>query len=102
MTRDDIKRMAHKSGLIEWFNSKNDEYIDFANCLDKFANLVATAERERMEYDGIHNCNDECQRPACVAVREAVKEERKACARIAFYTRNYWEAAEAIRTRGEK
>lgn len=46
MNGEQIKIMAHKSGLTDWFNSENDEYIDFANCLDKFAALVAEAERE--------------------------------------------------------
>jgi hypothetical protein len=31
----------------------------------------------------IHTCNNDCQRPACVAVREAVAAEREACAKIA-------------------
>jgi hypothetical protein len=46
MTKDDIILMAREAGLIDWFNSENDEYIDFANCLDKFAALVAAHERE--------------------------------------------------------
>jgi len=46
MTKKDIIRMAREAGLIDWFNSENDEYIDFANCLDKFAALVAAHERE--------------------------------------------------------
>jgi hypothetical protein len=33
-----------------------------------------------MLFDGIHTCNDQCQRPACVAIRRAVKREREACA----------------------
>jgi len=46
MNRQQIKIMMHESGLIDWFNSENDEYIDFANCIDKFAALVAAHERE--------------------------------------------------------
>ena len=46
MNRQQIKIMMHESGLIDWFNSENDEYIDFANCIAKFADLVAAAERE--------------------------------------------------------
>jgi hypothetical protein len=30
----------------------------------------------------IHTCNNDCQRPACVAVREAVLAEREACAKV--------------------
>jgi hypothetical protein len=31
-----------------------------------------------MTRDDIHTCHSECQRPICVAVREAVAAERKA------------------------
>ena len=31
----------------------------------------------------VHTCHNDCQRPACVAVREAVAAEREACAKIA-------------------
>ena len=31
-----------------------------------------------MTRDDIHTCHSECQRPICVAVREAVADERKA------------------------
>ena len=55
----------------------------------------------------IHTCSNECQRPACVAVREAVKAEREACAKVldemAAKDRlsNYYQvAALAIRARG--
>jgi hypothetical protein len=30
----------------------------------------------------IHTCHSECQRPICVAVREAVAAEREACAKV--------------------
>ena len=55
----------------------------------------------------IHTCSNECQRPACVAVQEAVKAEREACAKVldemAAKDRlsNYYQvAALAIRARG--
>jgi hypothetical protein len=35
-----------------------------------------------MNTDDIHTCHAECQRPICVAVREAVAAEREACARV--------------------
>ena len=46
MNRQQIQIMMHESGLIDWFNSENDEYIDFVNSIGKFAALVAAAERE--------------------------------------------------------
>lgn len=30
----------------------------------------------------IHTCNNDCQRPACVAVREAIAAERERCAKL--------------------
>jgi hypothetical protein len=35
-----------------------------------------------MNRDDIHTCHSECQRPICVAVREAVAAEREACAKV--------------------
>ena len=56
----------------------------------------------------VHTCNNKCQRPACVAVREAVAAEREACAKVCDslnedFDHLYVEAcAEAIRARGNK
>ena len=36
--------------------------------------------RKGIGVDDIHTCHNECQRPICVAVREAVAAEREACA----------------------
>jgi hypothetical protein len=57
--------------------------------------------------NGIHTCNNECQRPACVAVREAVEAEREACAKMCeeisdeeyYLGRQY---ADMLRARGDK
>ena len=38
--------------------------------------------RREMQRDGVHTCHDDCQRPVCVAVREAIIAEREACARV--------------------
>ena len=35
-----------------------------------------------MNRDDIHTCHAECDRPICVAVREAVAAEREACAKV--------------------
>jgi hypothetical protein len=55
----------------------------------------------------IHTCSNECQRPACVAVREAVEAEREACAKMCeeisdeeyYLGRQY---ADMLRARGDK
>jgi len=33
-----------------------------------------------MTHNDIHNCHPQCDRPICVAVREAIAAEREACA----------------------
>jgi hypothetical protein len=71
MTRDDILRMAIECHLVNTDNL--DGY--YMKALERFAELVATAERERMQWDGIHTCGPTCDNPFCVAVREAVAAE---------------------------
>ena len=43
-------------------------------------------ERESAKLDSIHTCHDQCQRPPCVAVREAYaagrKDENEACVKV--------------------
>ena len=70
--------------------------------IEHFAALI----EQHLSHDGIHTCSDQCQKPACVAVREAVVREREACAKICD---EYWrfngsasECADAIRARGER
>ena len=58
--------------------------------------------------DDIHTCHHECQRPICVAVREAVAAEREACAKVAEEwqlgiddPKYQTDCASAIRARGQ-
>jgi len=74
MTRDDIIRMAQEAEGIQFNYRPSEEFVCFA---ERFAALIA----QHLYYDGIHTCHDECPRPACVAVREAVKAEREECAK---------------------
>ena len=107
MNRDEIIRMAREAGMEAVIDSSCVTF-DFYD-LKKFVVLVAAAERKKIELDGIHTCSNECQRPACVAVREAVEAEREACAKVldemAAKDRlsNYYQvAALAIRARGQQ
>ena len=105
MTKDDIIRMAQKARLlpIDIGPTVGTKYMRRKlESLQQFAELVEAADRERMKYDGIHTCHNECQRPACVATRNAVQLEREACAELAFNAKTYLEAAAAIRARGER
>ena len=77
MNRDDIIRMAREAG-IGWLERAE----GISEFLERFANLVAAAERERIKWDSIHTCNPHCDRPACVAVRRAREDEREMCAKV--------------------
>ena len=72
MNRDDIIRMAREAEGIQFNYRPSEEFVCFA---ERFAALIA----QHLYYDGIHTCHAECQRPACVAVREAVKAELDRC-----------------------
>jgi hypothetical protein len=78
MTREDIIRMAHEAGLHIATDHDWMPIIALAYA-QKFAELVAAAERERIKWDTIHSCHPECDKPVCVAIRKAVAEEREAC-----------------------
>ena len=62
-----------------------DEIVEMAiNCHASTSDAIRWAmrqEREKAQWDGIHTCNDYCDRPACVAVRKAVIAERESCAK---------------------
>jgi hypothetical protein len=97
VNRDDIIRIARKAGIAKHGLG----WTCWEGQLERFADLVAAAERERLKWDGLHSCHPECDRPACVHTRKAVEAEREACAQIAFNSATYIEAAKAIRARGK-
>jgi hypothetical protein len=104
MNRDDIIRMAREAcgepawdGGVEWTWEE----------VERFANLVAAAERERIKWDSIHTCNPHCDRPACVAVRRAREDEREMCAKVCEaegerVDASWVSCAAAIRARGQE
>jgi hypothetical protein len=73
VNKDEIICMMREAGLIR---------TKYAPTFHRLCEIAAAAERKKMQLDGIHTCSNECQRPACVAVREAVAAEREACAKI--------------------
>ena len=103
MTRNDIIRMADETGFRFPAN------YDVAEPIRRLEHFAALIEKH-LSYDGIHTCNDQCQRPVCVAIRKAVEREREACAKVADLvareiddtngTATY--IAAAIRTRGNQ
>ena len=75
--------------------------------LETLAKLVREDEREKYKWD-IHSCGPTCTKVGCVAVREAVQDEREACARVCeqhgydYYCGNVTDKiAETIRARGQ-
>ena len=67
MNQYSILKMAREAGAKfdpHWGIAYNVGTATF----ERFAALI----EQHLSYDGIHTCHDECQRPACVAVREAV------------------------------
>jgi len=107
MTRDDIARWAQEAAIMppDWGATENQW-----RSLEAFANLVAAAERERIKWDSIHSCHPECDKPVCVAIRNAVAAEREACAQVCeneiekakpVYSVTAENALKAIRARGQ-
>jgi len=96
MTRDEIICMAREAGYGDAMSDLH------APALKRFAALVAAAEREKFAIDSTHTCHAECQRPVCVAIREAVAAEREACAKVAAWILKMPEndVSFAIRERG--
>ena len=110
MTRDDIICIAKEAGLerIVGVYADGSRMVEIPNIelIERFAALVAAAERERMDLNSIHSCHADCQNPICVRVREAVAAEREACAKVCEDTALLPDAgplycAAAIRARGQ-
>lgn len=72
-----VIEMAREAGLCTWL--KPPEY--FVERIERFAELVRADEAEKFKWD-IHSCGPTCTKIGCVAVREAVKAEREACAKL--------------------
>ena len=96
MTRDDIIRMAREAGI----DAETDtlcRYEGWVEPLERFATLVAAAERNRL-WTQAHWTEYE---------RSIVAAEREACARLCDEVggrdsdTHAWDAAAAIRARGE-
>jgi len=97
MNQYSILKMARESGLLRGGDGWTMPHRWGITELEQFAKAI----ENHLSYDSIHTCHDECQRPACVAVREAVKAEREECAkRLEAVGCDH--CAANIRARGEK
>jgi hypothetical protein len=98
MTRDGILKMAkqacHPHEKAIFASPWGEEWVL------KFFALI----QQNLYYDGIHTCHDQCQRPVCVAIREAVQREREACAKVCddwpVGRDDVYSIGQAIRARG--
>ena len=115
MTRDDIIRMAAECGIPEFENNESQ-----ADNIIRFANLVASADREllgealeaaKRSQEQISSLSALCEtlnklhetavQMIQPAVEVAVHKERAACARLCDEHHGH-ECAAAIRARGER
>jgi hypothetical protein len=120
MTQVDILRIAQEAQLVRFEGGENEAYQlgqaspdDHSRAYWSIATpekleLFATLIEKHLSYDGIHTCNDQCQRPACLATRRAVEREREACAQV-VEEYPHWigltakaEISNAIRARGKR
>ncbi len=109
MTRDDIIRLAREAGfdvdVQDMFNYKpQHSFTGSDENIERFAALVAAAERKRLDLNAIHSCHSECQRPICVRIREEIAHEREQCAKVCdniTWSNEGKFFAAAIRARGE-
>ena len=80
MNRDDIIRMAREAG----FNEIQTNAMVFGAILERFAALVAAAEREAMIEQGWRQCaKGQRTTQFCGLVELVVLAEREACAKVA-------------------
>jgi hypothetical protein len=110
MNRDDIIRMAREAGFPDYAMGLASE--DAWQKTERFAALVAAAERERMKSEGWRQCaKGQRTTQYCGLLEAAVQAEREACAKLCEETTASWtqhlynegcvDCAKAIRARGE-
>jgi len=88
MNREQIIRMAREAELIMETDCTSPwvEDHDLTPYLERFAALVAAAERKRLR-EKIHSCHANCDHPVCAAVRK----ERGECAnKVGEFARKWW------------
>jgi hypothetical protein len=83
MNRDDIIRMAREAGWNWPENWPEVHTTSIEDRLERFAALVAAAERNRMISEGWRQCAQGQKTSQFCAVAEQVRlEEREACAKV--------------------
>ncbi len=104
MSDDDIIRLAREAEVPMEYSFNNGATIwGLHPSLERFANLVAAAERERMKAEGWRQCaTGQKTTQFCGLLEEAVKAEREALAKMFDGPKFYYaeQCAAAIRARG--
>jgi hypothetical protein len=105
MTRDDIIRMVREAGLrpIDEFAGA---WITYDEPIERFAALVAAAEREAILKEGYRKCAEgQKTTQFCGMLQQAVLTEREACAKVCDdlwqEDKTAYDCREAIRARGQ-
>ena len=99
MTRDEIIKMAQEAGMYTMPRGIG----EYDKSHERFAALVAAAEREAMKIDGWRQCaKGQRTTQFCGQVQAAVEAEREACLRKCTFGRSSADIEIAIRARGEK
>ena len=97
--------MALEAGFFQGDGDGQGVWLANDQELKAFAELVRADEREKYKW-GVHSCGPTCTKAACVAMREAVKDEREAACDIVDYeldSNGHAEAIKiAIRARGQQ
>jgi len=105
MNQEEIIRMAREAGVFSGANEKV-----FSESLERFASLVADAERERITnaaFAAAEKALEDALAGAEKSIRDAFTAEREACAKIVEKYCGAWDdesyaLANAIRARGNK
>ena len=77
MNREDIIRMAQEAGIEDWWDSGNEHREVLQEHLERFAALVASAERE-VSVNALRTLNETYE----IELRKAIATEREACAKV--------------------
>ena len=105
MNREDIIRMAREAGIEDWWDSGNEHREVLQEHLERFAALVASAERE-VSVNALRTLNETYE----IELRKAIATEREACAQVCddmdsmsdyYALRVELICANAIRARGQ-
>lgn len=84
MDKATVIALAKRTDLWQMLETYSGEFGDGfveADCLPDLMAFV-TAIEDHITWSDTHTCHPGCNKPPCVAMREAVLAEREACAKV--------------------